>query len=235
MAAPLLLVPGLMCDARVWRDVLPALQARRDCIVLRVHGPSSLGAMAERLLAQAPPRFALAGHSMGGRIALEVLRRAPQRVERLALLDTGWQGMPAGVAANEERRHRLALLDIAWRKGMRAMAQAWAPGMVLPARHGDAVFEDVLTMVARHTPQDFERQIHALMARPDAADVLASIDVPTLVLCGRQDDWSPLARHESMADRIRGARLAVVEDCGHMSPMERPAEVARALVDWLDP
>lgn len=229
----LLLVPGLVCDERVWRDVVQALPAAADCHVPRVHGAATLGAMAEALLAEAPPRFALAGHSMGGRIALEVVRRAPQRVERLALLDTGWQPCPPGEAGAAERAQRLDLLACARREGMPALAARWAPGMVHPARHAEPVYADVLAMVARHGADDYERQIHALLARPDAGDVLDTLACPTLLLCGCEDTWSPLARHREMAGRVRGAHLVAVQRCGHMSPMERPTEVAQALQAWL--
>lgn len=234
MAEPLILVPGLACDAQVWRDVIAALPTPQAAFVPKRPRHGGLESWATALLAAAPAgRFALAGHSMGGRIALEVLRQAPERVSRIALLDTGWQPRPAGPAGEAEREQRLALLALARREGMRAMARRWAADMVHPARHAEPLFDAVLDMVARHTADDFEVQIQALLARPDAADVLAAIDVPALVLCGRQDGWSPLARHEAMAARLRRARLSVVEDCGHMSPMERPAAVAQALAGWL--
>jgi pimeloyl-ACP methyl ester carboxylesterase len=226
MPAALVLVPGLACDAAVWAGV-PGWVAEGG-----LH--HDIGAMAEALLRDAPfEQFALAGHSLGGRIALEVMRRAPQRVLRLALLDSGWQALPAGEAGEREQAQRLALVDLARREGMRAMAQQWAPGMLHPACIGGAVHESVLAMVARQSVERFAAQQAALLARPDATDVLAAIRCPTLVLCGRQDAWSPLARHEEMAALIAGARLAVVEDSGHMSTMEQPAAVAAELAAWM--
>ncbi len=228
----LVLVPGLACDGQTWADLLPALPAR--CVVAEGRLLDDIGAMAETLLAEAPAeRFALAGHSLGGRIALEVMRRAPQRVERLALLDTGWRPRAAGEAGEHERAQREALVALARREGMRAMGMQWAPGMLHPRCLGGPVHEAVLAMVANQSVERFAAQQAALLARPDASEVLASIGCPTLVLCGRQDLWSPLVRHEEMATRIAGARLAVVDDCGHMSPMEQPAAVATALAAWL--
>ncbi|MEO6184868.1 MAG: alpha/beta fold hydrolase, partial [Steroidobacteraceae bacterium] len=131
---PLILVPGLMCDDTVWKHQITALGAHRHLQVAD-HGLSdSLGVMAERILERAPPRFALAGHSMGGRVALEVVARAPERVSRLALLDTGYEALVPGEAGERERAGRYRLLDIARRDGMLVMAKDWARGMVHPAR-----------------------------------------------------------------------------------------------------
>jgi pimeloyl-ACP methyl ester carboxylesterase len=190
--------------------------------------------MAERVLAAAPVSFALAGHSMGGRVALEIVRRAPERVQRLALLDTGCRPLPSGKAADDERAGRYGLLGIARRDGMRAMGRTWVQRMVHPDRLDDTILIDaILAMIERHTPDRFEAQIEALLARPDAEPVLRSIDCPTLVLCGRQDAWSPVAQHEEIAAMVPSATLEVIDDCGHMAPMERPVEVGSALVRWL--
>ena len=234
MTCPLLLLPGLMCDAAVWAPQIEAL-AGRDCIVPHYGERDSLAAMAEHVLATAPSgRFALAGHSMGGRVAFEILRRAPERVERLALLDTSYHPLPDGVAGEAERAQRYALLETARSRGMRTMARAWAAGMVHPSRLDTPLFEAVLDMIERSSPAVFAAQIEALLARPDATALLGAIRCPTLVLCGRDDAWSPPVRHEFMRERIPAARLVVVEDCGHMSTMERPAPVSTALADWLD-
>jgi len=190
--------------------------------------------MAERVLAAAPPLFALAGHSMGGRVAVEIVRRAPERVQRLALLDTGYRPLPSGQAAEDERAGRYALLAVARREGMRAMGRSWIQRMVHPRRLDDhALVDAILDMIERQTPERFEAQIEALLARPDAARVLRSIDCPTLVLCGRQDAWSPVAQHEEIAAMTPGATLEVIEDCGHMSPVESPEQVASAMLRWL--
>lgn len=230
----LVLVPGLACDGAVWEPLQAGWgpHARTWLPPTGVH--DTIGAMATALLRNAPAeRFALAGHSLGGRIALEVVRQAPQRVARLALLDTGWQPLPSGEAGERECAQRLALVALARREGMRAMGERWAPGMLHPECLGTRVHDEVLTMVGRQEVERFASQQQALMRRPDAADVLDAITCPTLVLCGQDDTWSPPQRHEQMASRIRGARLTVLPRCGHMSTMEQPQAVGAALVEWL--
>lgn len=233
---PLLLVPGLMCDATVWQPLLPALQAGgRECHWVDHGDADRLPQMAQQLLAGAPPRFAIAGHSMGARVALEVLRSAPERLSRVALLDTGYLARATGPAGEEEARKRQALLDVARRDGVRAMATQWVQGMVHPDRLQDAPLIDaIVDMFARKSPDVFERQIRALLQRPDATGVLRAIRVPTLVLCGRQDSWAPVPQHEAMHALIPGAVFEVIDDAGHMAPMERPQAVAAALLRWLE-
>lgn len=240
MALPLVLVPGLMCDGAVWAPLIPALEASREVgsVVLVNHGDcDSLTGMAQRLLESAPARFALAGHSMGGRVALEVYRQAPGRVSHLALLDTGHAPLAAGEAGQQETHKRHALLQLARERGVRAMAAQWVQGMVHPGRLADAaLIEQILDMFERRTADDFERQIRALLGRPDGAPVLQSLAIPTLVLTGRQDSWANVAQHEAMhrlASPRAAAVLEVIEDSGHMVPMERPAELAGALLRWL--
>jgi pimeloyl-ACP methyl ester carboxylesterase len=230
----IVLVPGLMCDAAVWLHQMDALGKGR-VIQVAEHGQSAtLARMAERILDEAPVRFALAGHSMGGRVALEVMALAPERVSRLALLDTGYEILAPGEAGERERAGRMRLLELARREGMLAMARDWARGMVHPARLGDAtLMNDIYAMIARAGVAKFEAQISALLARPDRTALLKSLRVPTLLLCGREDGWSPYARHEDMARFIAGSQLIGVPDCGHMSTMERPEAVTAAMQSWL--
>ena len=230
----LLLLPGLLCDIAVWNDPIRLLKAQVDCHVPDYGLRASLTAMAHHVLSSAPAEhFSLAGHSIGGRVALEVMRLAPHRVERIALLDTGYQPLPAGAAGDQESALRMALLERARTAGMRVMGQAWARGMVHDTRLGTPVFDAILDMIERRTPAIFEAQIRALLTRPDATPVLESLVVPTLLVCGRDDQWSPLARHRQMAALIPRARLEVIEDCGHMTTMERPEAVTHLLAQWL--
>lgn len=230
----LVLVPGLMCDHAVWQPVVPTLSAVRHCVVAD-HGDSdSLQDMAARVLAQAPARFALAGHSMGGRVALEVIRLAPERVTHLALMDTGYLPRAAGAAGEDEAAKRHALLRIAQAQGVRAMAHDWVQGMVHPSRLQDtALIDAILDMFERKTPDIFARQILALLNRPDATPVLQGLRVPTLVQCGRQDSWATPAQHQALHALVPSARLDIIEDAGHMAPMERPEAVAASLLTWL--
>jgi pimeloyl-ACP methyl ester carboxylesterase len=229
-----MLVPGLMCDRAVWEQAIEPLAGLAASEVIDHGTLDSIAGMAQAVLERAPQRFALAGHSMGGRVALEVYRAAPERVQALALLDTGYQAWPGGAAGEAERAGRHELLEVARRHGTRAMGERWVQGMVHPGRLGDrALIDAILAMIERHPVPVFEAQIRALLARPDATGLLPRIACPTLVLVGREDAWSPLARHEAMAAAIPGATLAVIERCGHMSTMERPDEVGRALRRWL--
>jgi pimeloyl-ACP methyl ester carboxylesterase len=233
-AEPLVLVPGLMCDETVWAHQVQVL-GKTHAVMVPKHGLSdSLGEMAQRILDTAPPTFALVGHSMGGRVALEVMARAAGRVSRLALLDTGYEALAEGAAGDREKAGRFRLLEMAKRDGMLPMAQDWARGMVHPARLTDAALMDAIhSMIASAGVEKFAAQIKALLDRPDRTPLLATLRLPTLVLCGREDAWSPLARHEQMARLIEGSHLVSVPDAGHMSTMERPEAITRALQEWL--
>jgi pimeloyl-ACP methyl ester carboxylesterase len=229
-----LLLPGLLCDQAVWAGQIAALGARARCLVADYGELDSLQQMAQAALELAPARFILVGHSMGGRVALEIMRTAGARVSALALLNTGYQARAAGAAGEAEAQARQSLVHLAQGRGMRAMGEVWVRDMVLPQRLADAaLIGSILAMVERRTPKVLAAQIRALLARPEAADVLPEIRCPTLLVCGREDSWSPLVRHEAMQRLIGGSRLEVIEDCGHMAPMERPSEVAARLLHWL--
>lgn len=230
----LLLLPGLLCDETNWAAQCTALAQVADCRVPVYRTLDSIEAMAAHVLAVAPTqRFALAGHSMGGRVALEVIRQAPERVERLALLDTGFQSLAQGDAGEKERAGRYQLLELARTEGMRAMGRQWARGMVHPKHLNTPVFEAILRMITRNTPDMFASQIQALLTRPDASSLLPLIHCATLLLCGSDDQWSPLARHEVMQRAIAGSCLKVVAMSGHMTTMEQPHAVSSALATWL--
>ena len=230
MAPPdLVLLCGLLCDRTVWQRQAEALSANARVHVHDFRGFDRIEAMAGQVLETAPERFALAGHSMGARVALEVVRRAGDRVERLALLDTVVHGIREG-----ERDQRLRLVELARRCGMRALAQAWLPPMVHPARADLDAMPELVAMVERMSPDIFAGQVEALLRRPDAARVLEAIDCPTLVAAGSDDLWSPPEQHRGIAARIRGARLRLFPGAGHMAPWETPEAVTAALVEWLD-
>lgn len=231
----LVLVPGLLCDQTVWKPQMKALKGQARMQVADHGELDSLSVMAEKILAQAPPKFAVAGHSMGGRVALEVVRRAASRVTGLALLDTGYTPKPSGVAGEKEAAGRHELLELARQSGMRAVGERWLRiPMVHEARLKDRKLVDpILQMIERRTPDIFAAQIRALLARPDAATLLPMISCPALVLCGQDDAWSPMSTHRVMAQLIPHSTLVGVPQCGHMCTLERPDEVSAALGTWL--
>ncbi|MBZ5579251.1 MAG: alpha/beta hydrolase [Acidobacteriia bacterium] len=230
----LVLLPGFLCDQTVWEGQIAALSGVAACTCADYGTLDSLPAMAAEVLRTAPERFAVAGHSMGGRIALEVFRQAPGRVTRIALFNTGARARPAGPAGEEEERKRRALLALARSGGMRAMALEWIQGMIAPDRLSDgALVESIVTMFERKTPDLFEAQMNALLGRRDATGLLGQIRCPVLLLSGREDSWSGPPAHREMAAAMPNSRLVVVAECGHMSTMEQPAAVAAAMRTWL--
>ena len=232
---PLLLVPGLMCDHTSWAPMLPFLDAHIAHTTVDHGDADSLVGMAERILQNAPAVFDLAGHSMGGRVALEVMRIAPHRVRRLALLGTGYRAKESGEAGAEEMRKRQFLLDIARTQGVRAMAMEWVKPMVAPSRLSDTDFvEQIVAMIARKSEDIYKRQIKALLERPDASDVLSHIQIPTLVMAGAFDGWATPAQHQDIANHIPAKPdVAVIGPSGHMMMMEEPQLVAQHFNQWL--
>jgi pimeloyl-ACP methyl ester carboxylesterase len=225
----LLLLSGLLCDETVWADIPERLKDVADVRVISFRGFSSIPAMAEHVLASAPERFAVAGHSMGGRVALEVIRTAPQRVCGLALLNTGVHTVRDG-----EPQSRGRLLRLAYEHGMAALAAEWLPPMMAGgASRAVELMPRLMAMIERSTPDSYAGQINALLNRPDALPVLPTITVPTLLLSGSEDTWSPISQHETMRRRIPHATLFEIHGAGHMAPVERPEAVAVALREWL--
>jgi pimeloyl-ACP methyl ester carboxylesterase len=218
-----------MCDSRVWAAQLSALGEFSPWSPDGYGDATTITAMAERVLADTSPRISLCGHSMGARVSLEVLRLAPERIERLALLDTGVHPQRPG-----EREKRVALLEIGKSQGIEALVDAWLPPMVHPSRRTDMAFlAPMRTMCLEAGLPTYERQMEALLSRPDGAAALALVRVPTLVGVGRQDEWSPISQHEEIAAQLPDARLTIFEDSGHMAPVEAADQVNRALRQWL--
>ncbi len=229
----LVLLPGLSCDAAVWAHARAAFAPRVDVHIADYGALDSLAAMARHVLDTVNGDIAIAGHSMGGRVALEMFRIAPQRIRGIALLDTGTQALAGGEAGEREVAGRLELVEIAQRDGMATMAERWVQGMVWKPRLAEKpLIDGIVAMFARGSARVFAAQIRALIARPDAGELLPRIACPTLVLCGEDDSWAPAARHREMAQRITGATLVLVPECGHMCTVERPQAVTQALLDW---
>jgi pimeloyl-ACP methyl ester carboxylesterase len=229
MTQPVLLLCGLLCDETIWNDVPKRLAKVADVSVVSFRGFSSIQTMADHVLAIGSKQFAVAGHSMGGRVALEVYRRAPERITGLALLNTGVHAVRDG-----EPQSRGHLLRVAHERGMSALASEWLPPMMGTDVSRTAELMPRLTaMIERWTPAAFAGQTNAMLQRPEALSVLPTITVPTLLLSGSDDTWSPVSQHESIRRKIPHATLFEIHAAGHMAPIERPEAVAIALREWL--
>lgn len=228
-ATPLLLIPGLLCTGDVYREQIVALSHARPVHVADHRRADSMKAIAAQILAHAPPRFALAGLSMGGYLAFEILRQAPQRVERLALIDTS-----AAPDTPEATAKRWARIGAAREGRFIETAESMFPGFVLPAHANDAALKHRYMLMAEETGAEaFALQQTAILSRPDSRPLLASIKVKTLVVVGKEDMATPPEAAKVIADGIAGARLVVIPECGHLSTMERPNAVTEALGGWL--
>jgi pimeloyl-ACP methyl ester carboxylesterase len=224
---PFVLVPGLTCDAEVWRGQVAGLSDVADMTVADTLEDDTIAAMAERLLDEAPDRFALAGFSMGGYVAMEAVRRAPHRVARLALLSTSGTVDDTGQAAV-----RRAAVSTARERGFEKVLRGSLPLLVHP-QADPAIGEAVVAMALRVGLQAFERQQSAIIGRSDPRPALCAITVPTLVLVGDEDRTTPPRHAQALAAAIPGADLRCIPCCGHMSTMERAGEVNAALRHWL--
>ena len=226
---PIVLVPGLNCSARLYAEQVPELWGFGPVTIVDHRRDDNVAAIAKRILATAPPRFALVGLSMGGYIALAIMREAPERVARLALLDTS--ARPDTAEQSERRRGMIALAE-----GGRfsELPDLLFPVFVHRNRQGDETLRAIVRTMAEETgPQAFVRQQRAIMTRPDCRPQLVSIRCPTLVLVGDGDELTPPALSQEIHAGVTGSRLVTVPDCGHLSTLERPEPVNQALVEWL--
>lgn len=229
LAETLVLAPGLTCTERLFEPQIEALRPGRGILLVDHTRDATMEGIARRLLAAAPERFALAGLSMGGYIALEIMHQAPERVTRLALLDTNARADSAESRALREDQIALAesgrfseVIETLWQK------------MVHTRRLVDPELRRIYRGMAEATgPDTFVRQLRAIMSRRDSRPMLASISVPTLVLVGDDDRLTPPEQAREMAGLVEGARLVEVPDCGHLSTLERPQAVNEALNSWL--
>jgi pimeloyl-ACP methyl ester carboxylesterase len=226
---PILLVPGLVSSPRIFDPVVPALWQFGPVMVANHIRDDSMAAIARRILAEAPPRFALAGHSMGGYIAFEMLRQAPDRVAKLALINT--QARPDTPEGSDRRRGMMAR---AQNGEFHAVLDELFPGFVHSSRREDASLRRLIhDMGVDVGAEAFIRQQTAIMGRADSRPMLAAIKCPTLVLTGDEDNTIPNALSVEMAEGIEGAKLVILPNCGHMPQPEQPRATAEALADWL--
>ena len=226
-ATPVLILPGLLCDSRMFAETLRHIPS--SAVIDGFYaGCDRIDMMADHVLAHMPARCALLGHSMGARVALEICRKAPDRVERLALVDTGVHPVKPG-----ERESRYQLRDTGRTQGMAALVGEWLPPMMgFAGLRNEALMDRLYAMAVAAGLATFEAQIEALLHRPNVDTLLPAIACPTFAIVGRQDQWSPVAQHESIAARIPGAQLRVVEGAGHMMPAEDPRAFNQVVMEW---
>ncbi|MGX9350761.1 alpha/beta fold hydrolase [Shimia sp. W99] len=229
MQEPLVLLPGMMCDARLFSPQINALSSDTVVTVAPITQGERVEEIASSILAALPEKFALAGLSMGGIVAMEILRRAPQRVSRIALLDTNpLAETPATAAAYEP-----------WIVGAKAgrlegiLGEVMRPEFLAPGTHRNAVLALVREMGLALGADVFVRQARALQRRPDQQKVLRQCKVPALILCGEHDGLTPVKRHTFMAELMPYAELRIIEAAGHLPTLEQPEATTRALREWL--
>jgi len=223
------LLPGLLCDDAVWTHQIAALAPGAEVHVPSFRGFNSLRAMAEHVLTLAPARFSVAGHSMGGRVVWELLALAGNRIDRVAVLDSGMHPVQPG-----EQEKRNILLEAARVKGLTAVAEAWIGPMLHPAHRSDPqLVADISAMILRNTVADYEGQVQALLSRQDRTPLLAGLQQKVWLIVGDEDGWSPVSQHQEMQARLKCSELRIIAQAGHMSTMEQPEAVNKVLLEWL--
>lgn len=230
MREPIVLLPGMMCDGRLFTPQIAAFSGDHPVMTMPLTGHSTVAGLAADILSRTPERFALAGLSMGGIVAMEVIRQAPERVSRLALLDTNPNAELAEVAAGREPQIQTVRAG-----GLRkVMREEMKPKYLAEGANRQPILDLCMEMATSLGAQVFEDQSRALQTRPDQCETLGDIRVPTLVLCGALDTVCPPQRHELMRDLIPGAELAQIDGAGHLPVLERPEETNKALWRWLN-
>ena len=230
----LVLAPGMLSDEAVWAPQAEAFSSEFDVTVARYGEARTLASMAEALLEQAPERFALAAHSLGGRVAMEAARLQPERIAGLCLISADPLPKPAGEAGEAETRGRQGLLALARAQSMTALADRFTPVVLHPdSLANTALAAQVRAMVARQDVEALARQIEAGEARPDHADVLRGLKVPALLICGAEDSFGRAPLQAAMAGLLLGAPLLMIDHCGHLPTLEAPEAVTDAMRGWL--
>lgn len=230
MREPLILLPGMMCDGRLFDDQIARFSSERMVSTGALVGSDSFEGLAEAILETAPQRFALAGLSMGGICAMEIVRQAPERVTRLALLDTNALADPPHLAPVRQEQTRRALSgDL-----IPVMRDEMKPNYLANGPRKSAILDLCMDMATALGADVFASQSSAIADRPDQRETLKRVSVPTLILCGRHDRLCPLERHTLMHELIPHATLTVIEDAGHLPTLEQPNATTEALAQWLN-
>ena len=225
----LILVPGLLCDEALWDPQLRLLRNISRMTIGETRLDDSFPEMAARILTSAPDRFSLAGLSMGGYVCMEIMAQAPERVERLALFSTS-----ARADTSDQIRRRKALIELASMGKFKGVTPRLLPLLIHSDRQSDETLkQSIIDMAGRIGQDGFLRQQTAIMNRPDRRSEMTSYEIPTMIACGRQDALTPVDLHEEMADLVPGARFSIIEECGHLSTLERPHTATALMRDWL--
>ena len=229
MNEPLLFLPGMMCDARLFAPQIAALSHARPIMTAVMTGHDRIETLAAGILVNAPPRFALAGLSLGGLVAMEMIRQAPERITRLALMDTNPKSENPDFAS--QRDPQIAKVQAGHLR--RVMQEEMIPHYLADGPDGAQIADLCMDMAETFGPQVFADQSRALQTRPDQQDTLQKIKVPALILCGEDDRLCPLHRHELMHGLIPGSTLSVIKGAGHLPTLEQPDTTNMALAHWL--
>ena len=229
MTEPVILLPGMMCDARLFAPQIAALSAIRPVMVAPLADGDTVAAMAAAILQYAPPRFALAGLSMGGIVAMEVIRQAPSRITRLALMDTN----PLAEAPERAKMRDQQIVRVLGGALKAVIRDDMKPHYLAGGSDRRTILDLCMDMALALGPDIFARQSRALQTRPDQCETLRGVDVPTLILHGAEDRLCPAERHELMRDLVPGAILARIDDAGHLPTLEQPKPTNEALEKWL--
>jgi pimeloyl-ACP methyl ester carboxylesterase len=225
----LFLLPGFLCDETVWFEQVKALEPYVNITIPSFRGMNSLKDMAQSVLDQAPEKFSVVGHSMGGRVAFEIIHMAEERIDKFAVMDTGVHPVQPG-----EKEKRKLILDIAYEHGMDELAKEWTPPMLSPKRWDDKkLLAAIMTMAKSYTLAEYAGQLLGLLARDDQSKYLSQIEKHVLLICGDEDSWSPVSQHEEIMSQLKNAELKIINNSGHMITMEQPEQVNRILLDWL--
>ena len=226
---PLIFLPGLLCDAALWQHQIKHLTSSRQCTVGDITGHDTVAALAAEILDKAPDRFALIALSMGGYVALEIMRRAPERVERLCLIDTS-----ARPDAPEQQQKRRLLIAMSQKGQFRGVTPRLLPMLIHPDRLQEPEITGVITSMAERVGRDaFVRQQTAILGRIDSRPFLPHIRCKTQIIAGVEDQLTPPPLHEEMASLIPGAKLEMLSHCGHLAPLEQPDKVNALIDGWL--